>query len=143
MKLTFTNRDLPALTRLLDTLELAPTPSRARTHLLAALTPTLETFSRDEYDLVCHYAQLGEDGTPQVNPDATITLATPEKTTEFTTEHDQLLSEEVNVELSNDKAAALLDAVNASSQCFAGDTARALDVLASRLEQANDKVVAS
>lgn len=141
MKLSFTNRNLPGLAALLDTLELPPTPSRARTHLLAALTPALETFSRDEYDLVRHYAQLGEDATPQVNPDGTVSLKNPDQASEFHTEHDQLLSEEVTVEFTSDKATLLLDALAASSQCFAGDTARALDVLATSLEQASEKVV--
>ncbi|MDO5722414.1 MAG: DUF1617 family protein [Actinomycetaceae bacterium] len=143
MKLAFTNRDLPAVTALLDTLELPPTPSRARTHLLAALAPAIETFSQDEYDLVRLYAQLGEDGSPKVNGDGTITLQDPGKASEFHTEHTQLLSEEVTVEFTSDKAALLLDALNASSQCFTGDTARALDILATSLEQANDTVAGS
>lgn len=52
-------------TSLLDMLELPPGPSRARTHLLNALAAHVEAFSRDEYDLVTHYATLSEDGTPQ------------------------------------------------------------------------------
>lgn len=134
MKLVFTNRDLPALTRLLDSLELTPAPSRARTHLLGALTDGLEVFSRDEYELVCLYGTLNEDGTPQVNPDGTVTLKDPAKAGEFHAEHDQLLAEAVSVELGDDKAATLLNALNASAQCFAGAEATALDLLATSLE---------
>lgn len=135
MRLSFVNRDLPALTRLLDSLKLTPAPSRARTHLLGPLTQHLETFSKDEYDLVCLYATLNKDGTPQVSPDGTVTLKDPAKTTEFHTEYSTLLAEEVSVELADDKAATLLNALGASSQCFAGDDARALDLLAQSLEQ--------
>ena len=135
MRLSFANRDLPALTRLLDSLELAPAPSRARTHLLAALTQHLEIFSKDEYDLVCLYATLNEDGTPQVSPDGTVTLTDPATAGEFHTEHNTLLAEEMSVELADGKAATLLNALGASSQCFAGDDARALDLLAQSLEQ--------
>lgn len=135
MRLSFLNRDLPALTRLLDSLELAPTPSRARTHLLGTLTGHVETFSKDEYDLVCLYATLNEDGTPYVSPDGTVTLKDAAKTTEFHAEHDQLLAECVSVELADDKAATLLSALNASAQCFAGAEATALDLLATSLEQ--------
>lgn len=134
MRLAFVNRDLPELTRLLDSLELAPAPSRARTHLLGALTDGLEVFSRDEYELVCLYATLNEDGSPRVNSDGTITLKDPAKATEFHTEHSTLLAEEVSVELADDKAATLLNALNASTQCFAGTEATMLDLLAQSLE---------
>lgn len=136
MRLVFVNRDLPALTRLLDSLELAPAPSRARTHLLTTLNGHLEAFSRDEYNLVRLYAELGEDGSPRVNADGTITLKDPAKTGEFHAEHDQLLGEKISVELGDDKASRLLAAIDASAQCFAGDNARALDLLATSLEQA-------
>lgn len=141
MKLLFNNQQLPALTNLLDTLQLPPAPSRARTHLLEALKPHLEAFSRDEYELVSQYAKLKDDGTPHLKADGTITITDPAKATEFHTEHKNLLAETVSVEIADDKANRLYGALEASSQCFAGEQATALNVLITGIEntQGEDK----
>lgn len=135
MHLTVTNRDLPTLANLLDTLELTPAPSRARTRLLTQIRQAVETFSRDELELVTTYATTDSDGQPVVEVDGTITLADPGKTEEFHAEHTRLLSEQVTLELEDDKAHNLQAALEASTQTFTGDAATALDVLATALEQ--------
>lgn len=135
MHFTVTNRDLPALANLLDTLELTPAPSRARTRLLTQIRQAVETFSRDELALVTGYATTDADGSPVVGTDGTITLADPGKAEEFHAEHTRLLSEHVTLELEDDKAHNLHTALEASTQTFTGDAASALDVLATALEQ--------
>lgn len=131
MKIMLANQYLQPIADLLTNMPLKATQSRARSKLLTLVKEAIARFGEDEYDLVTHYATLGENGRPVFADDGTFVLADPDKASEFLDARTELLASVAEVSGptydGHDKdVKALLDGYEGE---LSGEAAEAYDVL--------------
>ncbi|AOZ73077.1 hypothetical protein BSR29_03055 [Boudabousia liubingyangii] len=134
------NHTLPAVTGLLDGLELAGAASRARTKLHTALLTHLEALGASEVELARQYATLDETGEIVLDEAGGFTLKDPSQSSEFAGEHGALMNETVAVpSLYEEQYRVLAKALADYPGTFKGPDATAYDLLCDALEQATVK----
>ncbi|MBM7051704.1 DUF1617 family protein [Rothia sp. ZJ1223] len=132
------NHHLPAITGLLDGLELAGSASRARTKLHSALLAHLEALGVSEVELARQYATLNEDGEILLDEAGGFTLKDPGQASEFVTEHQALMNETVTVpSLYEEQYGVLTKALVDYPGTFSGSDAITYDLLCDTLEEAS------
>ncbi|MBT1017613.1 DUF1617 family protein [Canibacter sp. lx-72] len=132
------NHHLPAISGLLDVLELAGSASRARTKLHAALLVHLEALGVSEVELARQYATLDETGEIALDEAGGFALKDPGQAVEFATEHQALMNETITVpSLYEEQYAILAKALADYPGTFSGSDATAYDLLCDALEEAS------
>ncbi|MCD4549177.1 DUF1617 family protein [Schaalia sp. lx-260] len=136
------NHHLPAITGLLDGLELAGSASRARTKLHASLLVHLEALGASEVELARQYATLDQDGEILLDEAGGFTLKDPGQASEFKAEHQALMGEAVLLpETYENQYAVLTKALAEYPGTFSGTDATAYDLLCDALEETTGKEV--
>lgn len=134
------NHTLPAITGLLDGLELAGAASRARTKLHTILLAHLEALGISEVELARQYAILDDDGEILLDEAGGFTLKDPTQASEFKAEHQALMNETITVpSLYEEQYAVLAKALAEYPGTFKGSDATTYDLLCDALEQTTVK----
>lgn len=131
MKIMLANQYLQPIADLLTNMPLKAAQSRARSKLLTLVKEAIARFGEDEYDLVTHYATLGENGRPVFADDGTFVLADPDKASEFLDARQNLLASvaEVSGPTYDGHEADIRQLLDGYEGELSGEAAEAYDVL--------------